>query len=76
MDRSASWVTDHGVIKSQTRLKRLSTHTFGFLMWTEERAIFYTEYEDYSNEREKKKAMNLYKSDEDFLNVSGENIFK
>ena len=45
-------------------------------MWTEERAIFYTEYEDYSNEREKKKAMNLYKSDEDFLNVSGENIFK
>ena len=54
MDRSASWVTDHGVIKSQTRLKRLSTHTFGFMMWTEERAIFYTEYEDYSNERGKK----------------------
>ena len=25
MDWSASWVTDHGVIKSQTRLKRLST---------------------------------------------------
>ena len=36
MDRSASWATDHGVIKSQTRLKRLSTHTFGFMMWTEE----------------------------------------
>jgi len=27
MDREAWWVTVHGVAKSQTQLKRLSTHT-------------------------------------------------
>ena len=27
MDREAWWVTVHGVAKSRTRLKRLSTHT-------------------------------------------------
>ena len=28
MDRGAWWATDHGVAKSQTRLKRLSTHIY------------------------------------------------
>ena len=30
-DRGAWWATVHGVAKSQTRLKVLSTHTWGFL---------------------------------------------
>ena len=31
MDRETWWATVHGVAKSQTLLKRLSTHTFFFL---------------------------------------------
>ena len=30
MDRGAWWATVHGVAKSQTQLKRLSTHAFSF----------------------------------------------
>ena len=31
MDREAWWGTVHGVIKSQTQLKQLSTHTLTYL---------------------------------------------
>ena len=34
MDRGAWWVTVHGVVKSCTWLKRLSTHTFSFICFT------------------------------------------
>ena len=33
MDRGTRWATVHGVAKSQTRLKRLSTHTHTYVMY-------------------------------------------
>ena len=40
MDRGAWWVTVHGVAKSQTRLKRLTTHTHT-MAWGISRAFIY-----------------------------------
>ena len=45
MDRGAWWATVHGVTKTQTRLKRLSTHTYGFMCLLNTKIILTGEWE-------------------------------
>ena len=45
MDREAWWATVHGVAKSQTRLKWLSTHIYGFMCLLSTKIILIGEWE-------------------------------